>query len=174
MVGRGRLRELLADRLGVSPPAVELTQSEFGTPELAQGDLHFSMARSGEMAAYALARGSTIGIDIEAIRAMPESGSIAARAFSECERNEYFALDPEERVVGFFNWWTRKEAFLKALGCGLSLPLNCFDVSLAPARPAALLRIENAPGGDTGWRLDGFDAGRGYAAAVASSPRRLQ
>ena len=168
IAGRARLRELLAQRLAVPPGAVELVCGKHGKPALAHGDLQFNLSRSGEVATYAFARGGRVGIDIEAIRAVPEADAIAARAFSRRENEAYLALDPRERVLGFLNCWTRKEAFVKALGGGLSVALDGFDVSLAPGDPARILRVGAKPGEETGWRLDSFLPAPGFVAAVAS------
>ncbi len=74
-------------------------------------------------------------------------------------------------MLVFFNCWTRKEAFLKALGHGLSHPLDCFDVSLAPGEPARILRVKIAPGGDSGWCLGSFSPSPGFVAAVVTERR---
>lgn len=156
IVARARLRQLLAARLGVRPEAVELAYGKNGKPELAQrfADTawRFNVSHCDDVAVYALSHGREIGIDVEAIRAVPEADAIAARFFSRRENQAYSALAPDDKPLGFFNCWTRKEAFVKALGDGLSLPLDEIDVSSAPA----------------GWRLHSFSPLPGFIAAVAS------
>ena len=170
IVARARLRQLLAARLGIRPAEVELTYGENGKPALSRyfagSDLHFNLSHSNDVAAFAFASGRMVGIDVEAIRAMEDAEAIAARFFSQFENKAYLRLRPADKQLGFFNCWTRKEAFVKGLGAGLSYPLDHFDVSLAPDEPAAILRVEDKSGNECGWRLDAFCPAEGYVAAV--------
>lgn len=172
IVARARLRELLAARLGVRPRSVELVYGRNGKPALAQRFAHthwrFNVAHCDEVAVYALSPAREVGIDIEAIRAVREADDIAARFFSRRENDAYLALAPRDKPLGFLNCWTRKEAVVKALGDGLSVPLDQFDVSLAPGEPARLLRVGSTPGEESGWRLDSFSPLPGFIAALAS------
>jgi 4'-phosphopantetheinyl transferase len=169
-VARARLRQLLAERLGVRPEAIELTQGVHGKPALARRcgypDLRFNVSHCEDVAVYAFAPGREIGIDVEAVRALRDADEIAARFFSRRENEAYLDLDPDDRPLGFFNCWTRKEAFIKALGNGLSYPLDRFDVSLAPDQPAKILRVENTRGEDCGWRIESFSPAPGFVASV--------
>ena len=170
-VARAWLRQLLAARLGSRPEAVELTYGVRGKPSLAQrfanSGLRFNVSHSDDVAACALSRGREIGIDVEAVRTMPDADDIAARFFSRRENEVYRALDARDRPLGFFNCWTRKEAFIKALGDGLYHKLDRFDVSLAPSEPARILRVEGTPGEACGWALHSFLPGPGLVGAVA-------
>ena len=172
IVARGRLRELLAPRLGVRPESVELVYGQRGKPALAQwfagSGWRFNVSHSSEVAVYAFSRGREIGVDVEAVRALRDPDDIAACFFSRRENAAYRALDPRDRQTGFFNCWTRKEAFIKALGDGLCHPLDRFDVSLAPGEPARILRVEDTPGTECGWRLDSFSPAAGFVAAVVT------
>ena len=176
VVARARLRQLLAARLGVRPEWVTLAYGKNGKPALAQRfadtDWRFNVAHCDDVAVYAFSPGREIGIDIEAIRAVREADDIAARFFSRRENQAYLALAPGDKPLGFFNCWTRKEAFVKALGDGLSMPPDRFDVSLAPGEPAQILRVEGTPGEDSGWRLDSFSPLPGFVAALASQHGR--
>jgi 4'-phosphopantetheinyl transferase len=171
IVARARLRELLAERLGVRAHQVEFEYGAHGKPALsrrfADSDLHFSISHCDDLAAYAFSSGHAIGIDVEAVRVMTDADDLAARYFSRRENATYRALNPRDKPLGFFNCWTRKEAFVKASGDGLSMPLDRFDVTLAPGEPAKVLRVENTPG-DSGWRLDSSCPAAGYVAAIAS------
>src|SRR5207247_3087890 len=153
IVGRGRLRQLLAARLGVQPRAVEFVYRARGKPALgarfANSGLRFNVAHCDDVAVYAFSRGREMGIDLEAVRVIPGADAVAVRFFSRWEREAYQALDARARPLGFVNCWTRKAAFIKALGDGLYFPLDRFDVSLAPAEPARLLPAE-ARAGDRG------------------------
>lgn len=165
IVARGRLRQLLGARLGVRPEAVELAYGAHGKPALAPrfavSDLRFNVSHCDGVAAYALMYGGEIGIDIEAVEVMRDADEIAAQFFSDGERAAYRALEPQDRPLGFFNCWTRKEAFIKALGDGLSYPLDRFDVSLTPGEPARLLNV-------CGWRMMSFSPAPGFVGAVVT------
>ncbi len=174
IVCRARLRQLLGARLGVRPESVELVYGARGKPALAnsgRNSLRFNLSHRDDVAVYALSSGREVGIDVEAIRPLPDADAIAAHFFSRCEHAAYRALDPFDQPLGFFQCWTRKEAFIKALGEGLSHPLDSFDVSLAPGAPAELLRVGRGPGVDRGWRLASFFPAPGFVAAVAAEER---
>jgi len=170
IVGRARLRHLLASRLGVQPDAVELVYGPRGKPALARhfarSGLRFNVSHANDVAVYAFALGREVGIDVEAVRVIRDADDIAARFFSRRENEAYLALDPRDRPLGFFNCWTRKEAFIKALGDGLYHPLDRFDVSLAPGEPARILRVESTPGDGCGWALHSFLPGPGLIGAI--------
>jgi 4'-phosphopantetheinyl transferase len=177
IVARARLRQLLSERLGAPPESIELACGAHGKPALAgrfvESDLRFNLAHSGDIAVYAFSRGREVGVDVEAVRAIPDADAVAARFFSRREDEAYRALAPGERALGFFNCWTRKEAFVKAVGDGLACPPDSFDVSLAPGEPARILRIGNEPGRRCRWQIAGFAPLAGYvAAAVMESTAR--
>jgi 4'-phosphopantetheinyl transferase len=169
-VARARLRRLLSARLCVRPESVELVYGAHGKPALARGctapDLRFNVSHSEDVAVYAFSQGREIGIDVESVRAIRDIEEIAARFFSRRENEAYLALDSRDRPLGFFNCWTRKEAFIKALGDGLSHPLDRFDVSLAPGEPAKILRVDSTPGDHCGWTLHSFLPGPGLIGAI--------
>lgn len=157
VVARGLLRELLAARLGTHPRSVELRCGAHGKPRLAPGsaavDLRFNVSHSGDFALFAFCRGREIGVDVEAIVPMRDADAVARHFFSHGELRAYRALEPSDRVAGFFTCWTRKEACLKALGGGLQSSLSEFD---APP----------------GWGLRSFSPAPGHAAALAVAPHR--
>jgi len=105
-------------------------------------------------------------LDVEAVGPIRDADDIAARFFSQRENRAYRALERRDRPLGFFQCWTRKEAFIKALGDGLSYPLDRFDVSLTPGEPARILRVEDTPGDRCGWRMDSWSPAPGFVAAV--------
>jgi 4'-phosphopantetheinyl transferase len=159
---RGQLRELLADHLGGSPQSITLTSNEFGKPFLAGSDLRFNLSHSRNIALIAIARGGELGCDIEARDPSFPSGDIAEAFFSPNEARAFREIEAAHRVEAFFNCWTRKEAYIKARGLGVSLPLDSFEVSLAPDEPAAL-RI-----GCDGWSVQSFEPLAGFQAAVVA------
>src|SRR5258706_264326 len=169
IVARARLRELLAARLGVAAKSIELEDSAHSKPALwrrfAGSDLHFNVSHCDDVAAYAFSCGHAIGIDLEAVRVISDADDIAARYFSRRENTTYRTLNPRDRPLGFFNCWTRKEAFVKALGDSLSIPLDRLDVTLAPGEPAKVLRVGNTPGDSSGCRLSTFWPAAAHRAA---------
>jgi 4'-phosphopantetheinyl transferase len=175
VVGRARLRQLLAARSGGRPESVELVYGAHGKPALADTgsgrDLRFNLSHCDDVAVYAFSSGRDVGIDVEAVRPLQDADVLAARWFSRGENDAYQALAPHDRPLGFFNCWTRKEAFVKALGEGLSHPLDSFEVSLAPGAPAELLRIDPDPLDGRGWRMESFSPAPGFVAAVAVEAR---
>lgn len=161
---------LLAERLGGSPAAIEIAYLARGKPIIA-GDysnsgLCFNLSHSDGLAVYAFVRGRSIGIDIERIRALSNADDVAEHMFSGVERGIYFSLDPSDRPRGFFNCWTRKEAFLKATGDGLWRALDSFDVSLAPGDEARILGLKEASGDSCGWDLASFAVTDDFVGAV--------
>lgn len=172
IVARAQLRQLLGARLQVRPEAVEFVYGENGKPALARpfadSSLRFNVTHARDLTAYAFSRGREIGIDVAAVRVMPEAATLAARFFSERENAAYRALDTYDRPLGFFNCWTRKEAFVKATGIGLGhAALDSFDVTLAPDEPARFLRVGNLTGKACGWTLHSFVPSPGLIGAVA-------
>ncbi len=168
-VARAGLRTLLGGRLGVTPDAVELTYGRNGKPALANGqadsELRFNVSHSDDVAAYAFSFGRDIGIDVEKVREIANADNIAARFFSARENESYHTLAPQDKPLGFFNCWTRKEAFIKALGDGLTYSLRDFDVSLLPHEPAEIIRVGETPGAECGWSLRAISPGSGFVGA---------
>ena len=162
IVARARLRELLGARLGVPPAAVELACGNNGKPALAGRCAHarwrFNVSHCDDLAVYAFSRSREVGIDVEAIRPLPAADAIAAQVFSPRESEAYLAAAPRDRPLAFFRCWTRKEAFVKALGVGLSARLDALDVS------------EGRLGENGAWRLESFSPLPGFIAALASHP----
>ncbi len=169
---RGTLRILLASYLKLAPKQMSFAYSEHGRPRLAaevEADaIDFNVSHSGGQALLAFTRGRKIGIDIERVRRDFATGEIAERFFSVAERDALRALPQGQRHEAFFRCWTRKEAFIKALGEGLSHPLDQFDVSLVPGAPATLLATRPDARECTRWKLCDIDMPSDYAAALAT------
>jgi 4'-phosphopantetheinyl transferase len=169
IVCRGVLRVLLGRYLGTAPSAVELRYGPHGKPAVGPGggaDLRFSVSHSRGLALYAIARGRDVGVDVEYLRADFPVEDIAQRFFSAREAAELRRLDAAGRVHAFFRAWTRKEAYLKATGEGLSAALRTVEVSLLPHESPALLATP-APDETPRWQLAEPFVADGYVAAVA-------
>ncbi len=179
VITRSSLRRILGAYTGVSGAHLTFSYTRYGKPILQSPacDIRFNVSHSGALAVIAIARGREVGIDIEQFRENVEAEELARRYFSPRECEAWCALPPDRRLFGFFRVWTCKEAFLKAHGIGLSLPLDCFDVEVDVDKPAALLATR-APAQDTGqWSICTLDVAPGYASALASAgpmqPRML-
>lgn len=174
---RSALRGILSAYLGTPPAEIALVTSARSRPELADpGDppLRFNVSHSGEIALVGVTRGADLGVDVEMIREMTDRDSVARQVFSPAELREYESLAESDRTAGFFNGWTRKEAFLKAQGEGLFGDLAGFDVTLAPGREPRLLRVGAAPGEERRWRLAAFEPVPGAVGAAALRADALQ
>lgn len=169
------LRRLIGAYQGVDPARVVFQRGPHGKPALteafAAGDLRFNMSNSRTRALLAFTRHREIGVDIECSRPMSGAERIAQRFFSP---GEYAALQrvPEgERTAAFFRCWTRKEAYVKGIGRGLSLGLDQFEVSFLPGQPAALLSTRHDPRQAERWTLHELLPGNGCMGALAVEGR---
>jgi len=177
IVGRGVLRDLLSRYTGIAPGALHLEVGPHGKPRLAgeHGEqLCFNVSHSKGLGLYTVARGCELGIDVECIRAVTDEEQIARRFFSVRENAELLALPVEQRRAAFFTCWTRKEAFIKAIGDGLSHPLDRFDVSLTPHEPAQFLSIGGSVEQALRWSLFSLSPGTNYVGALAIEGRDWQ
>jgi 4'-phosphopantetheinyl transferase len=142
IVARGILRELLGEYLKQPPHSIRIEAGAYGKPvvhgETGASSLRFNLSHSHGLALYAFARGREVGIDVEKIRPEIALQGIESRYFSAQEGRELQKLPDNLRAEGFFLCWTRKEAYLKARGQGLQVPLDSFDVSLTPNEPPNL------------------------------------
>jgi 4'-phosphopantetheinyl transferase len=127
--------------------------------------LFFNLSHSHDLACLAISGDFVLGVDIEKIGPVPPEN--IERFFSKREQDELAALKGYDRREGFFNCWVRKEAFVKAVGEGLSMPLESFSVSLAPGKPARLLHVDGQPDAPRHWRIAAFSPAPGYAGALA-------
>lgn len=169
VIARGALRELLGRYLATPPALIRFAYNEFGKPVLWRdaGGLRFNVSHSHEAALYAFTLGREVGVDVELLRDDFASLEIAERFFSEAEVRALASLPAELRTQAFFNCWTRKEAYIKALGEGLSHPLDRFTVSLKPGEPARLVSTVQDPREAGEWSIVDLKPFGGYAAALA-------
>lgn len=159
-VRRGLLRRLLGAYLDLPPASVEFVYGERDKPAVATEQaresgrrLEFNLSDSEDLVAYAIARGVEVGVDVEVLRPMPDALSISESFFSEDEREVLRSVPAELRDRAFFNCWTRKEAYLKAIGEGLAEPLDSFSVSLVPGEEARFLEFKSEAEDPASWTL---------------------
>ncbi len=168
VAARALLRDLLAGYLAEPPAAIHFAYNAWGKPALASGfsaaDVRFNLSHSQDLALYAFALEREVGVDLELIRGDFANEQLAENFFSPAEVAVLRALPREYQARGFFNCWTRKEAYVKARGQGLSIELKSFDVSLAPGEEARFLRGDDC----VGWSLKSLDPGAGWVAALAA------
>jgi 4'-phosphopantetheinyl transferase len=166
-VGRALLRTLLARYTDTQADELAFDYGEFGKPSLSAGP-SFNLSHSGAVALYAFATTGELGIDVELDDADFAKDKIAERFFSPAEVRVLRSLPPADQPRAFLRCWTRKEAFIKARGDGLSLALDSFDVTLTPDVPAALLRTAWSEHEPRDWQLEDLsDPAGGYVAALA-------
>lgn len=169
IVGRSTLRRIAGFYLGLPARRVGLTENAFGKPVLAGAcapPLHFNLSHAGGHAAFAISDHYPVGIDIEEIKPLRED--VAGHFFSVAECAALSAMPTETYLQAFYRVWTRKEAFVKAHGAGLSLPLDSFDVTVEAGLPPRLERLEGDPDASDNWQLLDLGVGAGMAGAVAA------
>lgn len=171
IVGRGLLRTILSCYLDIEPSQLQFCYGRRGKPALAailsESKLKFNLSHSQGLALYAIAYDCEIGVDIEHVRPIAEAEQIAERFFCVRENAVFRALPPNQKQEAFFNCWTRKEAYIKAIGDGLAWPLNQIEVSLAPGEPVRLLSIEGDPQEACYWSLQQLIPAPSYVGAIA-------
>jgi len=167
---RALLRTLLASYVASEPAELIFRYSDREKPSLgpphSQPAVEFNVSHSGTAALLAFARGRALGVDIEMIREGFDPVALAQRFFSTHEQSQLAALDPSDKFPGFFRCWTRKEAYIKAVGTGLSLPLDQFDVSVRPKDENALRATRPDASEASLWSLRDVPAGDGYVGAL--------
>lgn len=168
---RSILREILGGYLSTDPSEIQLELDALGKPHLSK-KLHspkveFNISHSDEIILFAFARLRRVGVDLEHVRPFPELTSLVRRYFTENERSMIKRIPKSERTAAFFSGWTRKEAFLKAIGKGLQIPLNSFEVSLDPDEKEPDLVLPQKLMQESHWRIMSFSPADGTIAALA-------
>jgi len=168
---RGVLRDVLGRYTGRDPSEIEFVYGRRGKPMLSgqeEPSIRFNLSHTADLGVVAIARDREIGVDLEHLRAIGRRDAIVQRFFSKEEHRAFHELPACDREEAFFNCWTRKEAIVKAIGEGLSMPLDCFDVTLAPGVPARLLAMRGGDSDDRRWTLRELPLQLGLAGAVAA------
>jgi len=165
-VAHGALREILGQYAAADPRDLRFGAGENGKPFLESEPVTFNLSHSAELAVLAVGTDVRIGVDVEHQRADSDHLAIADRFFSPREAAVLRAIDPESRPDAFLECWTRKEAYIKALGAGLSIALDSFDVAFGPGVAPAFLRVDGDPDAPLRWTLHDVDIDPGYRAAL--------
>ncbi len=167
IVARAHLRKILAQYLKITPQEINFHYNAYGKPELLDHTLQFNLSHSQDMAVYAISNQYSVGIDIEATAKDHDIAAIAQRFFSASEYTILKNLAPARQKQAFYNAWVRKEAFLKAIGQGLSYSLANVEVTLLPEDAAAFLAIHDENQNITEWSLYELPAIANYVTALA-------
>jgi 4'-phosphopantetheinyl transferase len=175
IAAHGILRDILGRYLPDSKGALCFLTEDHGKPFLvvdgAASRLQFNLSHANRMAVYALAQARTIGVDIEAIHPIPELHSIAAAHFTSQERGLIESAPPAEKDLAFLTCWTRKEAYIKAVGRGLSIPLPSFDTFIPPGSPGRMLSADESPTPALRWWISDLPPIPSHVGAVALNGR---
>ena len=174
-VSFGILKSILGLYIGVEPGAVRISYGNRGKPKLSsengKSNIHFNLSHSEELAIYVFALDYEVGVDMERIRDFPEMERIVEDYFSPPEKNYYKALPKSKGREVFFRLWTRKEAYIKAIGEGLYHPLNRFEVSLIPAESSTPIFLEGGPMKAFPWLIQDLEPAPEFAGAFAVKNR---
>ncbi len=169
---RGFLRCLLGHYLGLHPANISFKYGLKGKPAVASSaGIEFNATHSSGLAVFVFTLDCQIGIDLEQIHPVTEMQHVADCFFCPEEAGEIRSLPPRERQRGFFSCWTRKEAYIKATGDGLSAPLNEFRVALQPNEPVRFIHLSHDTSDAAAWMLHDLGLAPGYAAAMAYRDR---
>jgi len=176
VAARATLRRLLGHYANVAPQEIRFDYGMQGKPRIEHPSsaqrISFNVSHSGDLALFAFTLGPRLGVDIEAVRNMPNALGIARRFFTS---DEAILLGAADNVSDcFFRFWTRKEAVIKAVGTGLATPLSDFDVSggIPTAEPWRMVRVASLP--DDIWAVHDMPAAAGYRAAVCVEQKPLE
>ncbi|MBA3469094.1 MAG: 4'-phosphopantetheinyl transferase superfamily protein [Herpetosiphonaceae bacterium] len=172
IISHGILRDILARYSGQAAHTLRFVKNSYGKPQLlsttAAAGLHFNLSHSHDLALYAIALDRPVGVDVEWMRPEFAGLDIARHSFAPAEIAALIEVPASQQRQAFFNCWTRKEAYIKAVGQGLGIDLNSFIVSLKPDEPARLCSINDDVQSASGWTMRALDVHSDYAAAVAS------
>ena len=165
---RGILRSLIGKYLEIKPAEVCFQYNQFGKPGITNNNpLQFNISHSQNMALFAFSKKHNVGVDVEFLNPNIQVKDIAINFFSRNEIRKLLSLPDQQKPLGFFNCWTRKEAFIKAVGAGLSFPLDKFEVSMEPDKPAKLLATDWDPNAASKWSIYSISLGSNFVGSLA-------
>lgn len=168
VVARGILRDILARYTGISAEILDIQQHAQGKPFLAIGRPRFNLSHSHELSIFLLSNHREVGVDVEyTARHVQDLAGLAQHVLSATETNKLFALPADQQKQAFFNAWTRKEAYVKALGCGLIQAPETIEVTLCPGETPRLLQVEGQPEAISRWHFEAFQYRKDYTIAAA-------
>ncbi len=174
IIARGMLRTILSQYCRFEPEDHQFGYNQYGKPNLIDNDwLRFNISHSGDKVLYGFTQNRELGIDIEYVKPFENTHQIVERFFSDHEKEQFRSVPDHMKNIAFFNCWTRKEAYIKALGKGMSLPLDEFSVYFIPDKPACLLETKHDIQEKDRWTLQEINVGEGYVAAVTVQGRNL-
>jgi len=178
IVRRGFLRTLLGRYLDVGPSQLAFDYTPRGKPSVREtcdgSELHFNVSDSSGLALYAVTRRAPVGVDVERIKPFRDKDDIAARFFSVREKTAIRALSEPQKSEAFFNCWTRKEAYLKATGEGISESLARVEVTVMPGEAPQLLGLAGDERAAAEWTFYSFEPASGFVGAVAIKAKELK
>jgi 4'-phosphopantetheinyl transferase len=164
------MRILIAEQIGLHPRAIQLSKGKYGKPRVTgQTGFEFSISHSCGLASFAFSTQGPVGIDIEKVRVLKDCDALVQQFFSHSERDELGRLRACEHLRAFYAVWTRKEAYLKALGTGLATPPRTVSVTVDPDAAPAVAGASESEQACCHWQLVDLRVDAGYAAALAYS-----
>lgn len=172
IITKGLLRQLLSRYTGIPAQKIQFAYTGKGKPEIVNHALQFNVSHSHELVAYVFSAQRAVGIDVEYMEKKIEILDLAQRFFAEPEYEQLKAMPEEKRNLAFFNVWTRKEAFVKAIGEGLYYPLKDFVVSALPEK-TKLISVKGQPSLAEQWKLQQLNLKEKYAGTFAISGRQI-
>ena len=173
VVSRGFLRALLSCYSGLPAQSIPIEYGDKGKPQWPGGGLHFNVSHSENLIVIGLTRVCPLGVDVEHLRLVSEAESIAERFFSAAEAQVFCDAPPHLKPQTFFNCWTRKEAYVKAVGDGLHIPLDSFEVTLRPGESPMMSTLDGNVERAAGWSVYHLEPAPGYVGALVMNTGRL-
>lgn len=175
LIRHAALRQLIGSYLNIEPNSIKFDTQGNDKPILKTPQtLKFNLSHSGDMILIAISPNLEVGIDVEMNKPLPDFANIVKSYFSKNEIDKLFNLSETDQLEGFYNCWTRKEAYIKATGQGLSTPLDQFSVSLIPGAAPKLTRVEWDPDELDNWTMFHIDAAQDYIGALCAAGESIQ
>lgn len=165
------VRKTLGQYLQTEPRALKFYADTYGKPFLACGSLHFNISHTADLLMLAVANFPDIGIDVESIKPRGSLDGLAVRCFTETEYQTWRQFPGAQQEAVFYRLWTKKEAFVKAVGRGIALGLEKCEVQLPVG--GQLVNIPAEFGGATDWQITELPTNADSAAALVTTSCRF-